>query len=212
MATYTGADKRIQFLFDMVANFAPDYNNSTTYAVGAYAIYQGVLYKCTTAVTVAEDFDPTKWTQVLVMNEISSGGGGGSTVTITPTLSSGTKIADFSINGVSDELYAPSGGGGGMQVDYSTKLFSGSTTSWRTALEYTASQNCIAYIKARSDGNSGLTISINGNTVFNTSIAGYQNTQLQNCVFLLKDGDIISKRILTDQTTIYVSYDIYPIN
>lgn len=42
-----------------------------------------------------------------------SGGGGGSTVTITPTLSSGTKIADYSIDGVSDSLYAPSGGGGG---------------------------------------------------------------------------------------------------
>lgn len=48
-----------------------------------------------------------------------SGGGGGSTVTITPTLSSGTKIADYSIDGVSDSLYAPSGGGGGG-VNYST--------------------------------------------------------------------------------------------
>ena len=48
-----------------------------------------------------------------------SGGGGGSTVTITPILSSGTKIADYSIDGVSDSLYAPSGGGGGG-IDYST--------------------------------------------------------------------------------------------
>ena len=45
--------------------------------------------------------------------------GGGSSVTITPTLSSGTKIADYSIDGVSDSLYAPSGGGGGG-IDYST--------------------------------------------------------------------------------------------
>lgn len=44
---------------------------------------------------------------------IESGGGGGSSVTITPTLSSGTKIADYSIDGVSGSLYAPSGGGGG---------------------------------------------------------------------------------------------------
>lgn len=48
------------------------------------------------------------------------GGGGGSTVTITPTLSSGTKIADYSINEVSGSLYAPSGGGGGGGIDYST--------------------------------------------------------------------------------------------
>lgn len=48
------------------------------------------------------------------------GGGGGSTVTITPTLSSGTKIADYSIDGVSGSLYAPSGGGGGGSHTYST--------------------------------------------------------------------------------------------
>lgn len=118
MATYSGSDKRLQFLFDMVSNFAQDYDNTTTYAVGAYAIFQGILYKCIIAVTAAEDFDDTKWTQVLVMNEIGSGGGG-SVVSITPTLSSGTKIADFSINGISSELYAPSGGGGSGQ-DYST--------------------------------------------------------------------------------------------
>ena len=40
-----------------------------------------------------------------------SGGSGGSTVTITPTLSEGTKIADFEIDGNNGALYAPSGGG-----------------------------------------------------------------------------------------------------
>ena len=39
-------------------------------------------------------------------------GGGGSTVSITPTLSSGTKIADYTIDGVSGSLYAPSGSSG----------------------------------------------------------------------------------------------------
>lgn len=41
----------------------------------------------------------------------ATGGGSGSTVEITPTLSSGTKIADFEIDGVAGELYAPTGGG-----------------------------------------------------------------------------------------------------
>lgn len=36
-----------------------------------------------------------------------SGGGGGSSVEITPTLSTGRKIAEFEIDGVSGELYAP---------------------------------------------------------------------------------------------------------
>ena len=44
----------------------------------------------------------------LMLNDISySGGGGGSDVDITPTIQSGTKIADFEVDGVSGELYAP---------------------------------------------------------------------------------------------------------
>lgn len=45
----------------------------------------------------------------LMLNDISysGGGGGGSDVDITPTIQSGTKIADFEVDGVSGELYAP---------------------------------------------------------------------------------------------------------
>lgn len=43
---------------------------------------------------------------------IGSGGGGGSTVSITPVLTEGTKIADYEIDGEGGSLYAPSGGGG----------------------------------------------------------------------------------------------------
>lgn len=38
------------------------------------------------------------------------GGGGGSEVTITPVLTEGTKIADYSIDGAAGELYAPEAG------------------------------------------------------------------------------------------------------
>ena len=41
---------------------------------------------------------------------IAGGGGGGSEVTITPVLTSGTKIADYSIDGQNDSLYAPDSG------------------------------------------------------------------------------------------------------
>ena len=41
---------------------------------------------------------------------IAGGGGGGSEVTITPVLTSGTKIADYSIDGQNDSLYAPDAG------------------------------------------------------------------------------------------------------
>ena len=57
------------------------YDSSETYAIGAYAIYQNTLYKCTTAILVGEVFDPAKWTSVKVMEEMPSGGGGGTSYT-----------------------------------------------------------------------------------------------------------------------------------
>lgn len=41
---------------------------------------------------------------------IAGGGGGGSEVTITPVITEGTKIADYSIDGTAGELYAPEAG------------------------------------------------------------------------------------------------------
>ena len=61
-------------------NIANEYDDTSTYNVDEYVIYEGVLYKCTTAVTVAEPFDNTKWTAVLVTNEMGGGGGSGHTI------------------------------------------------------------------------------------------------------------------------------------
>lgn len=38
-----------------------NYSATATYAVNAYAVYDGKLYRCTTAVTSGEAFDPEKW-------------------------------------------------------------------------------------------------------------------------------------------------------
>lgn len=82
MATFSGTDKAIGYLFDMVSNIADDYDSTATYSVNDYAVYDGVLYKCTSAITIAEDFTPSHWTAVLVMDEISAGGGGGGSSTL----------------------------------------------------------------------------------------------------------------------------------
>lgn len=50
---------------------------------------------------------------------------GGSSVEITPTLSTGTKIAEYEIDGVSGDLYAPSGGGSGSTVSITPSLSTG---------------------------------------------------------------------------------------
>lgn len=50
---------------------AEPYVNTRTYAVGEYCIYEKQLYKCTTAVTSAEDFDSDKWTLTNVKTELT---------------------------------------------------------------------------------------------------------------------------------------------
>lgn len=68
-------------------NIAEEYDDTATYAVGDYVIYDGLLYKCDTAVTTAETFDPTKWTHVVVTDEMGSGGGGSGSLDAVETTS-----------------------------------------------------------------------------------------------------------------------------
>ena len=102
--------------FDPNNNLADQYDpEDGTYAVDDYCVYEDTLYQCNTAISEPEDFDPEKWDEVKI-TDVMGGGGGGSTVSITPTLSTGTKIADFEIDGESGELYAPTGGGGSANI------------------------------------------------------------------------------------------------
>ena len=50
------------------ANLAPDYDSTSTYAVGDWCIYNGTLYQCNTAIPTAEAFDPTHWTAKKVVD------------------------------------------------------------------------------------------------------------------------------------------------
>lgn len=70
------------------------------------------------ALTPAEKADEDKI--YFVKDYIPPQPGGGSTISITPTLSSGTKIADYEIDGVTGEIYAPNDGytaGYGIDID-----------------------------------------------------------------------------------------------
>lgn len=91
-------------------SLAPAYDSSDTYNTGDIVMYEFLMYECLDD-DVTGTWDATKWQRTTAGEH--GGGGGGSDVEITPTLQSGTKIADFEIDGVSGALYAPSGGGGG---------------------------------------------------------------------------------------------------
>lgn len=44
------------------------YSNTKTYNVGDIVQYDSKLYKCTTAITTAGDFDATKWVQINIID------------------------------------------------------------------------------------------------------------------------------------------------
>ena len=50
-------------------NLADPYSSTSFYIPGQYCIYNTVLYKCITA-SANEDFDPTKWDEVLITEEL----------------------------------------------------------------------------------------------------------------------------------------------
>jgi hypothetical protein len=50
---------------------ASAYSASKTYAVGDYAIHNSNLYRCTTAITTAESFNASHWTQVVLADDVT---------------------------------------------------------------------------------------------------------------------------------------------
>ena len=57
----------------LLSNFADAYDDTSTYDVGDCVIYNGVLYQCNTAITVAEEWDATHWTAVKAV-DVGAGG------------------------------------------------------------------------------------------------------------------------------------------
>lgn len=53
------------------ASFAPAYSASSTYAVGDYVVYDGYLWRCTTAITETESWTAAHWTKVALANDVS---------------------------------------------------------------------------------------------------------------------------------------------
>jgi hypothetical protein len=53
-------------------SLAPAYDTTATYAVDDLAMYNYELYRCITAVEIAEAFDANKWTRTTLADEIIS--------------------------------------------------------------------------------------------------------------------------------------------
>lgn len=73
--TYSSKKTTVKEVSDFAnQNFAEEYDSTSSYAVGDYCIYESVLYKCIASTTGT--FDSTKWTTVVVTDEMGQGGGG----------------------------------------------------------------------------------------------------------------------------------------
>ena len=70
---------------------APIYDDTATYPIGSYVMYDddngAKLYKCTTAVTTAQAFDPTKWATLTVASKFGT--------ELTATLTAGSTSITF---------------------------------------------------------------------------------------------------------------------
>lgn len=70
-------------LAKLAADFAPAFDATSTYALDDLCTYQNVLYKCTTAITVAAAWDSTKWTAVAVDDLLGTAASADKTTSIT---------------------------------------------------------------------------------------------------------------------------------
>ena len=138
MATFTGADKAIGFLFEIARNIADDYNSASLYAQGDYTIHAGTLYKCTTAIGTPEDFTPAHWQAVLIMDEVAAGGGGGGGGTTVIANPAGAATDTLNKLQVGATIYdVPSGGGSSGHAYSETEHIVGTWIDGSTIYEIT---------------------------------------------------------------------------
>lgn len=138
MATYTGADKAISFLFDIAASIAAYYSSASTYAIDTYAIHDGTLYKCISAISTPEDFTPAHWQAVLVMDEVAAGGGGGGGGTTVIANPAGAATDTLNKLQVGSTIYdVPSGGGSSGHTYSTTEQIVGTWIDGKTIYERT---------------------------------------------------------------------------
>ena len=58
--------------FALLQNLAANYSTSATYAIDQLCVYLGKLYRCTTAITTAEDWTAAHWTEATVEDVLAA--------------------------------------------------------------------------------------------------------------------------------------------
>ena len=172
--TYSSKKTTVKEVSDFAnQNFAEEYDSTSSYAVGDYCIYESVLYKCTASTTGS--FDNTKWTSVVVTDEMGSGGGGtgghtiidenGNSMTARAGLQfvGGANVSDDSTNNKTIVDLASAGGIDGVFIDTDNVIVSG---NYSTATDtYTATEDCYVMADVIVTNNTVGTVEIDGKKV-----------------------------------------------
>lgn len=127
---------------DIVGNIIADpYDSTATYAVGDYCAYNGLFYRCTTAISVAEAWNANHWTQTVVVDELSQGSGGGGEakkVKILATLTS----SSYSVSATAATGYSLSDVTADMEW-FNYKVISGYMSSLTSDIDITTSTGAV---------------------------------------------------------------------
>lgn len=68
----TAVGSWITTLQDLISNLVREYDTTDIYSVGDYTYYNDNLYRCISAVTVPGNFDPSKWTRVVLTEDLNN--------------------------------------------------------------------------------------------------------------------------------------------
>jgi len=197
-------------------NLAEEYDSTSTYAVDDYVIYESVLYKCIG--TTTGTFDSTKWTSVVVTDEMGSGGGGGTgghtiidengnSMTARAGLQfvGGANVSDDSTNNKTIVDLASAGGIDGAFIDTDNVIQAQSSVG-QSPKTYTATEDCIMWVYLVI-ANNNASVSVDGNVVFYASSLLSQNSG-QTGLIPLKKGQTATITVSDYTNSQYTVYGI----
>ena len=95
----------------------------------------------------------------------------------------------------------------GMNIDYSTILYSNTTTSFQSPLTYTASKDCIVYVAYNGSNSTNMRMLINNQQVTPDTLS----SRLSYTLILDKNDTIQSRYEAGNAETCYCTMKIYPI-
>ena len=198
--TYSSKKTTVKEVSDFAnQNFAEEYDSTSSYAVGDYVIYESVLYKCIGTTTGA--FDSTKWTTVVVTDEMGQGGGGtgghtiidenGNSMTARAGLQfvGGANVSDDATNNRTIVDLASAGGIDGVFIDTDNIIQTSTSISTSSDTTYTATEDCALRYEIYSTSSLNGYLKVDNNWIIETAGSVY----VANIIYV-KKGQTVTMR------------------